>query len=78
MTEEYDIVSPRMEIEIYRTPRTIFRRSEWRWRAVDTRNGEPMAHGGEGYVDREDCEHAINRIKADFRDAPVVRGDDGR
>lgn len=42
----------------------------WRWR-LRVQNGNVVAESGEGYVRREDCEHAITLVKRSS-DASVV------
>ncbi len=52
------------EFEIYQDAR-----GEWRWR-FRAANGEIVAVSSEGYVNRGDCEYAINLTRAADR-APV-------
>ena len=44
---------------------------QWRWRFVAS-NGEPIANGGEGYINLNDCLHGITLIKDNGRTAPVI------
>ncbi|CAO4167610.1 YegP family protein [Methylorubrum populi] len=46
-----------MRFELYRDAG-----GEWRWR-LRVQNGNVIADSGEGYVRREDCEHAIALVK---------------
>ena len=46
-----------MRFELYRDAA-----GEWRWR-LRVRNGAVIADSGEGYVRREDCEHAIGLVR---------------
>ncbi|TXN20751.1 DUF1508 domain-containing protein [Methylobacterium sp. WL9] len=54
-----------MRFELYRDAG-----GEWRWR-LRVQNGNVVADSGEGYVRREDCEHAIGLVKASA-EAPIV------
>lgn len=45
-------------------------KGEWRW-YLRVANGNKIASSGEGYVNRRDCETAIDRVKSST-DAPVV------
>lgn len=47
-----------MRFELYRDAG-----GEWRWR-LRVQNGNIIAESGEGYVRREDCEHAITLVQA--------------
>jgi uncharacterized protein len=38
-------------------------RGEWRW-TYHARNGEPIAVSSEGYVNRADCRHSIDLMRA--------------
>lgn len=38
--------------------------SQWRWRFKDSENGKIIADSAEGYVNRSDCFHGINLVKA--------------
>ena len=38
-------------------------RGEWRWR-LKSANGKIIAASGEGYVNKEDCEHGIKLVKS--------------
>ena len=46
-----------MRFELYRDAG-----GEWRWR-LRVQNGNVIAESGEGYVRREDCEHAITLVQ---------------
>jgi len=46
-----------MRFELYRDAG-----GQWRWR-LRVQNGNIVAESGEGYVRREDCEHAIGLVK---------------
>ncbi|GJE26965.1 YegP family protein [Methylobacterium organophilum] len=46
-----------MRFELYRDAA-----GEWRWR-LRASNGNVIADSGEGYVRREDCEHAIELVR---------------
>lgn len=46
-----------MRFELYRDAA-----GEWRWR-LRVQNGNIIAESGEGYVNRHDCEHAIDLVK---------------
>ena len=50
-------------------------RGEWRWTAIAD-NGEPIASSSEGYVNRDDCLHAIDLMKGSGSAAvaPRARG----
>ncbi len=50
---------------------TIYRDSagEWRWN-LKAANHESIASSGEGYVNKSDCEHAIDLVKSSAN-APV-------
>lgn len=63
-----------MRIEVYKT-RTVFFQREWRWRAVH-RNGNIMAVGGEGYHNLADCRSAIDRVKRELPQSPLIVGFD--
>jgi len=38
---------------------------QWRWR-YDARNGKTIAVSSESYVNKSDCEHAIELMKASY------------
>ena len=44
---------------------------EWRWR-LRASNNKIIATSGEGYINRVDCEGAINLVKSAYN-APVVQ-----
>lgn len=46
-----------MRFELYRDAA-----GEWRWR-LRVQNGNIIAESGEGYVHRQDCEHAIDLVR---------------
>ncbi|WP_374440870.1 YegP family protein [Stella sp.] len=54
-----------MHFEIYRDTG-----GEWRWRLVAA-NGKQIANGGEGYVNRADCENGIRLVKGTNADTPI-------
>ncbi len=35
----------------------------WRW-YLQSANGKKIANSGEGYTNKQDCEHAINLVKS--------------
>lgn len=41
----------------------------WRW-YLEAANNRKIANSGEGYYNKQDCEHAINLVKGSY-DAPV-------
>ena len=47
---------------------------EWRWR-LKARNGRIVAISGEGYHNKSDCRDAINLIKKEAPNAPIVEED---
>ena len=44
--------------------------NEWRWR-LKAANHEPIANGGEGYINKNDCLHAIGLLMDTNRQTPV-------
>lgn len=52
-----------MKFEVYREGATLLTAGtgDWRWRLRGD-NGEPIAHGGEGYRNKADCLHAIELV----------------
>ena len=45
---------------------------EYRWRLCEI-NGKIIADSGEGYANKQDCEHGIQLIKAQAPSAPINR-----
>lgn len=45
------------------------KKGEWRWRLLAS-NYRILADSGEGYVNKQDCLHAIERVKQSYA-APV-------
>jgi len=43
---------------------------KWRWRYIAD-DGNIMADSGQGYDNKDDCEHGIDKMKAS-QDVPVV------
>jgi len=46
-------------------------RGEWRWR-LRASNGRIIADSGEGYKNKQDCEHGIDLVKKEAPDAKIV------
>ncbi|NHC14851.1 YegP family protein [Motilibacter deserti] len=44
----------------------------WRWQLLDA--GEPVAHGGRGYLRRLECESALAAFRTSAPDAPAAAG----
>jgi uncharacterized protein YegP (UPF0339 family) len=57
-----------MYFEIYPSGNLLYQ--QWRWR-LKAANHEPIANGGESYVNRADCLYAINLIKGTTIMTPV-------
>ena len=53
------------EFELYKD-----RAGEWRWR-FRANNGKIIADSGEGYKNKQDCEHGIELIKEQTPDANI-------
>ncbi len=46
--------------------------SQWRWRIKSYGNYKILATSGEGYRNRQDVLHAINLIKQNAFNAPII------
>lgn len=46
-------------------------RGEWRWK-FKASNGKIIAVSSEGYINKQDCEHAIEIVKREAPDAKIV------
>jgi uncharacterized protein len=55
------------EFEIYRDQDN----GDFRWR-IRANNGEIIADSGDGYNDKDDCEHGIDLVKSQAPDAQVL------
>lgn len=55
-----------MQFQVYRD-----NSHQWRWRLVAA-NNRIIATSGESYINKQDCLHAIDLIKAYAATAPVI------
>lgn len=62
-----------MRFEVYPSRRGKLFRKQWRWR-LKAENGKKLANSGEGYSNRVDCLHAIDRIRQEAAHAPIKGG----
>lgn len=46
------------------------KRPQWYWHLI-ANNGKKIADSGEGYNNREDCEHGITLVKGALNNTPV-------
>lgn len=44
---------------------------DWRWRLIG-KNGEPIANGGEGYRNKDDCRKGIALVMSTDTATPVI------